>query len=36
MQALGLVFGLIQAYVFAMLAMVYIASATSTQKQNQS
>ena len=34
MQALGLVFGLIQAYVFAMLAMVYIASATSTQKQN--
>ena len=31
MQALGLVFGLIQAYVFAMLAMVYIASATSTQ-----
>ena len=36
MQALGLLFGLIQAYVFAMLAMVYIASATSTQKQNQS
>jgi F-type H+-transporting ATPase subunit a len=36
MQALGLVFGLIQAYVFAMLAMVYIASATSTQRQNQS
>ena len=35
MQALGLVFGLIQAYVFAMLAMVYIASATSTQKQTQ-
>ncbi len=31
MQALGLVFGLIQAYVFAMLAMVYIASATNTQ-----
>ncbi|MGB6300219.1 MAG: F0F1 ATP synthase subunit A [Rivularia sp. (in: cyanobacteria)] len=36
MQLLGLVFGLIQAYVFAMLAMVYIASATSTQRQNQS
>ena len=36
MQALGLLFGLIQAYVFAMLAMVYIASATSTQKQNHS
>ena len=35
MQALGLLFGLIQAYVFAMLAMVYIASATSTQKQTQ-
>ena len=35
MQALGLVFGLIQAYVFAMLAMVYIASATSTQQQAQ-
>ena len=35
MQALGLVFGLIQAYVFAMLAMVYIASATSTQRQNK-
>ncbi|MDJ0677616.1 MAG: F0F1 ATP synthase subunit A [Calothrix sp. MO_167.B42] len=35
MQALGLVFGLIQAYVFAMLAMVYIASATSTQRQTQ-
>ena len=33
MQALGLVFGLIQAYVFAMLAMVYIASATSTQSR---
>lgn len=35
MQALGLIFGLIQAYVFAMLAMVYIASATSTQRQHQ-
>ncbi len=33
MQALGMVFGLIQAYVFAMLAMVYIASATSTQSR---
>ncbi len=32
MQLLGLVFGVIQAYVFAVLAMVYIASATSVQK----
>jgi F-type H+-transporting ATPase subunit a len=29
MQALGLLIGLIQAYVFAILAMVYIASATT-------
>lgn len=35
MQLLGLVFGLIQAYVFAILAMVYIASATSIQRQHQ-
>ena len=31
MQALGLLIGLIQAYIFAILAMVYIASATRTQ-----
>lgn len=30
MQVLGLLIGLIQAYIFAVLAMVYIASATST------
>ena len=29
MQVLGLLIGLIQAYIFAVLAMVYIASATS-------
>ncbi len=34
-QALGLLIGVIQAYVFAMLAMVYIASATTTQRQNR-
>jgi F-type H+-transporting ATPase subunit a len=33
MQALGLLIGLIQAYIFAVLAMVYIASATSAQKR---
>jgi len=33
MQALGLLIGLIQAYIFAVLAMVYIASATSIQKR---
>jgi len=33
MQALGLLIGLIQAYIFAVLAMVYIASATSVQKR---
>lgn len=33
MQVLGLLIGLIQAYIFAILAMVYIASATSVQKQ---
>ncbi|MHC1698063.1 MAG: F0F1 ATP synthase subunit A [Geobacteraceae bacterium] len=32
MQVLGLLIGLIQAYIFAVLAMVYIASATSVQK----
>lgn len=32
MQALGLLIGLIQAYIFAVLAMVYIASATSVGK----
>ena len=32
MQALGLLIGLIQAYIFAVLAMVYIASATSVRK----
>ncbi|MEA5574361.1 F0F1 ATP synthase subunit A [Calothrix sp. UHCC 0171] len=34
MSILGLVFGLIQAYVFSVLALVYIASATSVQQQN--
>jgi F-type H+-transporting ATPase subunit a len=34
MQALGLLTGLIQAYIFAILAMVYIAAATRVQKQN--
>ena len=33
MQALGLLTGLIQAYIFAILAMVYIAAATRVQKQ---
>ena len=34
MQLLGLITGLIQAYIFAVLAMVYIASATAaTQKE---
>lgn len=36
MHVLGLVFGLIQAYVFAMLALVYIASAASVQHQSHS
>lgn len=35
MQVLGLVFGIIQAYVFAILALVYIASATSVQQHHQ-
>lgn len=34
MQALGLLTGMIQAYIFAVLAMVYIASATKVQKQH--
>lgn len=33
MQALGLLIGLIQAYVFALLALVYIASATRAREQ---
>jgi F-type H+-transporting ATPase subunit a len=35
MQVLGLVFGIIQAYVFAILALVYIAAATSVQRPSQ-
>lgn len=35
MQALGLLTGLIQAYIFAILAMVYIASANRAQRQPQ-
>lgn len=35
MQALGLLIGLIQAYIFAVLAMVYIASATSVRKKGE-
>lgn len=35
MQVLGLVFGIIQAYVFAILALVYIASASSVQQPSQ-
>ena len=35
MQVLGLVTGLIQAYIFAMLAMVYIASATQSAAERQ-
>jgi len=34
MQLLGLLTGLIQAYIFAVLAMVYIASASRTQRKN--
>lgn len=34
MQLLGLLTGMIQAYIFAILAMVYIASATSVQATN--
>lgn len=35
MQLLGLLTGMIQAYIFAILAMVYIASATSVKSGNQ-
>ena len=35
MQLLGLVIGVIQAYVFAVLALVYISSAASIQKKHQ-
>jgi F-type H+-transporting ATPase subunit a len=35
MQALGLLIGIIQAYIFAVLAMVYIASATSEKKETE-
>ncbi len=35
MHALGLLTGLIQAYIFAVLAMVYIASATRARQQSQ-
>lgn len=35
MRAFGLLIGLIQAYIFAVLAMVYIASATRTQSGSQ-
>jgi len=35
MQALGLLIGLIQAYIFAILAMVYIASATQTHEETE-
>jgi F-type H+-transporting ATPase subunit a len=34
MQALGLLTGLIQAYIFAILAMVYIAAATRIQQRD--
>jgi len=35
MHALGLLTGVIQAYIFAVLAMVYIASATRVQRQRE-
>ncbi len=35
MQVLGLLIGLIQAYIFAILAMVYIASATQTHEETE-
>jgi F-type H+-transporting ATPase subunit a len=35
MHALGLLTGVIQAYIFAVLAMVYIASATRVQEEKQ-
>jgi F-type H+-transporting ATPase subunit a len=36
LQLLGLLTGMIQAYIFAVLAMVYIASATQVQEQSDS
>jgi F-type H+-transporting ATPase subunit a len=36
MRALGLITGLVQAYIFAILAMVYIASATQAHKKKSS
>ena len=33
MQAMGLLTGLIQAYIFAILAMVFIAAATQVQEE---
>jgi len=35
MHALGLLTGVIQAYIFAVLAMVYIASGTRAQEEKQ-
>jgi F-type H+-transporting ATPase subunit a len=35
MNVLGLITGVIQAYIFAILAMVYIAAATKTQEHEQ-
>jgi F-type H+-transporting ATPase subunit a len=35
MQALGLLIGLIQAYIFAILAMVYIAAAVNSQRDQE-
>jgi len=35
MQVLGLLIGLIQAYIFAILAMVYIASATQAHEEEK-
>jgi len=35
MQMLGLLIGLIQAYIFAILAMVYIAAAVQTQSNQE-
>ena len=35
MQALGLLIGLIQAYIFSVLAMVYIASASQAHQEKE-
>jgi F-type H+-transporting ATPase subunit a len=35
MQVLGMLIGLVQAYIFAVLATVYIASATRVQEKNK-